>query len=258
MTNKYAFEAAETQVAILAGGEAKRMGLDIPKALIKLGDSTLIERCVKLFQDCGFRRFVFLLGYNDKKITEYIDKAKWKRISIKKSYDYAQGIAKGKALKHAIITNKIDTNRRIMVAFPDDIFLYSNIPEKVLKEHLRAVKSLNTLASAVVAKAYRYPYGVVNADENGIVKNFEEKPLVPLLTTTGIYVFEPGVYKYFIDLIDLKKKGPVEFEIAVMPRLAKEGKVYAIKIPPESWIPINTMKDLEQAQKLVKTGKIPK
>jgi NDP-sugar pyrophosphorylase family protein len=222
MEKDYAFEAAETQVAMLVGGEAKRLGLDIPKALVELGGSTLIDRCVRLFED------------------------------------YAQGIAKGKAMKHAILTKKIDTSRRTIVAFPDDIFLDSNIPEKVLKEHIRAVNSLNVLASTVVAKAYRYPYGVVNADGKGIVNSFEEKPLVPLLTTTGIYIFEPGAYKYFIDLIDLEKKGPVEFENAVMPVLAKEGMVYAVKIPPESWIPVNTMKDLEQVQKLVAAGKIPK
>jgi NDP-sugar pyrophosphorylase family protein len=258
MANKYAFEVAETQIVMPVGGEAKRMGLDIPKALVELGDSTLIERCVRLFEGCGFRRFVFLLGYNDEKITGYIGKAKWEGLSIEKSYDYAQGIAKGKALKHAIITKKIDTNRRTIVAFPDDIFLDSSIPEKVLKEHLRAVNKLKILVSTVVVKAYRYPYGVVNADEKGIVKSFEEKPLIPMLTSTGMYIFEPGAYKYFIDLIDLEKKEPVEFENAVMPMLAKEGMVYAVTIPPESWIPINTMKDLEQAQKLVATGKIPK
>ena len=250
--------AAETQVIMPVGGEAKRMGLDMPKALVRLGESTLIDRCVRMFSGCGFKRFVFLLGYKDERIAEHIDKSGWKGVEAVKSYDYAQHIAKGKAIKHAIMSGKIDTGMRSIVAFPDDIFFDSGVPVKSVAEHARAAKELGIVASTVVVKAHRYPYGVVHVDAKNVVKSFEEKPLIPLLTTTGMYIFEPAAYKYFIDLIDLEKEGPVEFEDAVMPVLAREGKAYAIPIPPDSWLAINTMKELEQAQKLVAEGKIPK
>lgn len=254
----YESEAAGIQVIVPTGGQGKRMGIDSPKMLIRLGEATLLDRCVKLFSSHGFRDFVFLLGYADKAVTEHIDKSKWGKVSVSKCYDYAQGIAKGKALKHAIVTGKIDKNRRSLMVFPDDIFIDSELPLKVIQEHIHAVKKFGIIASAVVAKAHRYPYGVAEADDRGIITNFEEKPLIHMLTTTGIYVFEPQAYKYITDLIDLEKEGPVEFEEAVMPQLAKEKKIYAIAIPPDSWIAVNTQKELEQAQKLVEKGVLPK
>ncbi len=249
---------AETQVVMPVGGEAKRMGLDIPKALVKVGDSTLIDRCVGMLLGCGFKRFVFLLGYNDEKISKHIDDSSWNGIETAKSFDYAQRIAKGKAMKHALMTGKIDKGMRSIVAFPDDIFFDSKIPGNAVVEHARAAKELGIIASAVVVSAHRYPYGVVNVDSKNIVKSFEEKPLIPMLTTTGTYIFEPEAYKYFMDLIDLEKEGPIEFEDTVMPYLAKQGKAYAIPIPPDSWLAVNTQKELEQAQKLVDKGVIPK
>ncbi len=251
-------ELGAVQVVVLAGGEAKRMGLNIPKALIKLGNSTLIDRCVNLFAGCGFRDFVFLLGHNDEKVSEHIGKSFPDRISVKKSYDPAQRIAKGKAVKHAIISGILDRSKRSIIAFPDDLYFDGKLPKKIFEEHANSVKKLGTIASMVVTSAQRYPYGVAKTNAKGIVTSFEEKPLVPILTTTGMYLFEPEAYRYFIDLIDMNKKGPVEFESVVIPKLVKEGKIYAIVIPPESWLAVNTIKELEQAQKLVETGVLPK
>jgi NDP-sugar pyrophosphorylase family protein len=253
-------EVAETQVVMPVGGEAKRMGLKMPKALIKLGNTALIDRCVKMFVACGFKRFVFLMGKGDDKITAHIDEnmGKWGDITVVKAYDYAKGIAKGKAMKQAIMDGKIDKKMRCIVAFPDDVFFDPQLPKKAVHDHIKAANELGTISGAVVVKGHRYPYGVANVDSRGVVKSFEEKPLIPLLTATGVYIFEPSAYKYFIDLIDLNKPGPIEFEDTVMPQLAKEGKAYAIQIPPDSWVAINTMKELEQAQKLVEEGKIPK
>jgi NDP-sugar pyrophosphorylase family protein len=198
------------------------------------------------------------MGYKDQRIEEYLKNVNLGGASITNSYDYAQGIAKGKAIKQALIDGKIDKNKRAFVAFPDDLFLDNKLPERAVVEHANAVNKFGIFASAVVAEAYRYPQGVVYADERGIVTRSEENPLVPLLTTVGMYIFEPPAYKYFLDLIDLKKEGPAEFEVAVMPKLANEGKEYAIKIPPDTWIAINTIKELEKAQRLVESGAIPK
>lgn len=251
-------EILKTQVVLPVGGEGKRMGLNIPKMLIGLGEDTLLDRCVKMFTDCGFNNFVFLLGYNDEKVTEHIDKNKWKNVSVTKCYDYAPSIAKGKAIKNAILSGKIDNTKRSIMCWPDDLFFDIRLPEKAIKEHLRAVKEHGTIASVVVVKEYRSPFGVVRINDNGIVAKFEEKPLVPLPTHVGMDIFEPEAYKYFIDMIDLKKEGPVEFENTVLPELAKGQKVYAIVIPPDTWLAVNTQKELEQAKKLVESGVLPK
>ncbi len=256
----YELEASRTQIVLAVGGSGKRMGAEVPKALVKVGDDTLLDRAVGFFSNCGFRDFVFLLGYKDTAITEHITKAKnnWKNVRVALSYDYEQGISKGKAFKHALETGKIDRSRRSIMAFPDDIFLDSNLPMKVLLEHAYSVKAFGTIASTVVAKAHRSAFGIVQADSRGLVQGFEEKPLMPLMAHVGLDMFEPAFYKYVDELVDLKKKGPLDLETAVLPELAKMSKVYAIVIPPDSWIPVNTQKELEQAQKLVDSGVLPK
>jgi NDP-sugar pyrophosphorylase family protein len=262
MTQKikdYESEAARTQVVMPVGGSGKRMGMNIPKALVKLGDDELIDRCANLFMNCGFRDFVLLLSHDDKQISEHVAASKWRegaRVTMLR--DYAPGIAKGKAIRSALAEGKIDRARRCMLAFPDDVFLDSSFPMKVLLEHLYAVKAFKTFSSVVVAKAHRYAYGVAQADSKGIVTKFEEKPLVPLLTSTGVGILEPEAYGYIDRLIDLKKEGPIELEDAVYPKLAEDGKIYAITIPPDAWISVNTTKELEQAQKLVDAGVLPK
>lgn len=253
----YESEAAETQVIMMVGGSGKRMGVTTPKALIKLGENTLIDRCVNLYSNCGFRNFVFLLGYNDKEITKHIEGSNWEGLTITKSYDYAQGIAKGKALKNALANGKIDKSKRSVLAFPDDVFTDNSFPMKVLLEHMHAVKAFNALASVVVAKAQRYAYGVAEVDSRSMITKFEEKPLVPLMTSTGVGIIEPGAYGYVDKLVDLTKEGPVEEHILYF-QLVKEGRMYAITIPPDTWISINNTKELEQAQKLVDSGVLPR
>ncbi len=247
-------EIERTQVVLAVGGEAKRMGLDIPKALIPLGGSTLLDRCMGMFLGCGFSDFVLLLGHGDKSITEYLDKADFGDAKLARSYDYTKGIAKGKAVKYALESGKIDSSRRSVFAWPDDIFIDRNLPKTAVGEHVKAVHNLGTIASEVVASAFRLPAGVVNVDEKGIVTSFEEQPLIPIRASTGMRIFEPAAYKYFIDLIDLNKPGPIEFEKTVMPAMAAQRKVYAIPIPPDSWLQINTQKELEQAQELIGKG----
>ena len=89
-----------------------------------------------------------------------------------------------------------------------------------------------------------------------MITKFEEKPLVPLLTSTGVPIIEPEAYHYVEELIDLDKGGPVD-EHPLYLRLAEEGRIYAITIPPDTWISINTAKELEQAQRLVDSGVLP-
>ncbi len=249
-------ECGATQAVVPTGGAGKRMGLSYPKALVRLGENTLLDRCVNMLVACGFRNFVFLLGHGDTQVTEHIEKSKWESISIVKSYDYAAEIGMGKAIKSAIVSGKINSGERSIMVWPDDVFLDPKLPEKALEGHLSAVRKFNVVASDVMETAHRYPYGTAKIDPNGIITEFEEKPLVQLPTSVGMRIFEPESYRYFLDLIDLEEKGPVGFETTVLPKLARERKIYAVRVPPDMWISVNTIKELEQAQKLVETGKL--
>ena len=65
-----------------------------------------------------------------------------------------------------------------------------------------------------------------------------------------MYVFEPHVYKLVEKKINLASPEPQEFESIILPLLAKEKKLFSFVIPPNAWIPVNTVKEYELAQKI--------
>jgi NDP-sugar pyrophosphorylase family protein len=45
----------------------------------------------------------------------------------------------------------------------------------------------------------------------------------------------------------------VEFENVLLPRLAEKAKLHAFIVPRDAWLPVNTLKELEDAAKTLKT-----
>jgi len=244
-------EAANSQVVMLVGGEGKRLGIKTPKALVKLDGTTLLERAIRLFLDAGFEDFVLLTAHGDQSVRKYVEERQWKDARIRMFPDAKKGMARGKAFTDALRMGGIDSRKRSVMVYPDDIFLDHTLPMQAILEHLYAVRAFKTVASMVVARGHRSPFGVANADEHNVVTSFEEKPVVPRLTTVGFYIFEPKAYRYFKQAVSSRAKGPVEFERVVLPAMVKDRKAYAILMPMDSWIPVNTIKELEQAQNLV-------
>ena len=243
-------EIENTQVVIMAGGQGKRMGLNKPKPLIEINGKTFIDRCIEYYQANGYKNIIVLLGYKAEQVEEHVRKTH-SEVKIGKDPDIKY-VGKAKALKHALQTGTVDKNKRIIIAFPDDIFLDPHLPTKLLMHHLQGLKLYQIWATAVFAQPANYPYGKARISQEGIVEEFIEKPKVNIATSTGIYLFEPPVYEIILET-DLNTPKPIEFEEEIVPRLAKNHKLYALTIPGDLWIPINTQKDLEKAEILLKT-----
>jgi NDP-sugar pyrophosphorylase family protein len=100
-----------------------------------------------------------------------------------------------------------------------------------------------------------YPYGVADIDNNGTVLKFTEKPMVNVPTSIGMYAFEPDTYEIIREKIDLEDPRPVEFESVVLPQLASERKLATMFIETKNWVPINTIKEYENAIKVLSVRK---
>lgn len=242
-------EAAETQVLVFAGGMGTRMGTSTPKALLVLNGKTLIERCIRLFSSCGFRDFVFLLGHGHAEVQEKIGNGKKYGINASVSVDPRVGFGRGRSLLHAVRGGRIDRKRRSVITFPDDVFTDSLMPVKVLSEHLYGASSLGIIASLVLTKGRYWPYGVADVDERNMITGFAEKPFIQRPTSVGNYIFEPAVFPILESVIDMEGEGRSELEVTLIPELARQRKLYGIFIPPDSWLPINTVKDFAEAER---------
>jgi NDP-sugar pyrophosphorylase family protein len=236
----------------MAGGRAKRMGTDIPKCLLELSGKKLIDICIESLTKEGFRDFVFLLGHKHEMVTEHVSNGSNYGITAKFNIDppSVAGWGKGKAFKYALATGKIDYSKRSIVVFPDDIILEDRIFSKFLLSHLDAVQRHSISGSTLLVPGTDFPYGVAEVDSNGLVEKFTEKPFLNMPTSVGVYIFESEVYDIIRDKISLDDPSPVDLESTIMPRLVANNKLGSFFIPSNKWMPINTVKEYEQAIKV--------
>ena len=248
-------EVGRTQVVIIAGGRAKRMGIDIPKCLLDISGKALIDVCIESLASQGFLRFTLLLGHGHEMVIQHLN-GKWERLQMTYSIDpdTPRGWGKGKAFKLALDTNKIDKGARSLVVFPDDIIAEKGIHTKLLQHHLDSLRARNTDASILLVPGAELPYGVAKIDDNGVLTGFEEKPTVPYPVSVGVYIFEPGVYQIFSESISLADTDPIDMESTIIPALVSKRRVNGMFIPSERWFPINTMKDYERAKSLLNSS----
>lgn len=249
-------EIEKTQVIMLVGGAGKRLGLpNTPKALVKVGGKTLIEREIKFYSNCGFKDFKILIGHLGDKIKNYLGDGSKLGISIKYSEDPpVKKVGKGKALKNAIEKGVIEKERRGIITFPDDLKLDKYLPIKFMAHHLYGRKTFEVWASILLISSTTYPYGVAKMDYNGLVSSFEEKPKIHLPTNIGVCIMEAEAFELVIKEIDINTPRAIEFEATVLPKIAKMKKLYGMIMQGDdktTWIPINTLKELEYAESIL-------
>jgi NDP-sugar pyrophosphorylase family protein len=237
----------------MAGGRAKRMGIDIPKCMLEISGKKLIDICIESLQKEGFSDFVFLLGHKHEMVTQHLGDGTRYGINAKFSIDPPSvlGWGKGKAFKYALETNKIDKSKRCIIVFPDDLVLEEKVFSKVLVHHIEAIRKNDVSASTLLVPGTEYPYGVADVSSDGTVLEFKEKPFLDKPTSVGVYVFEPKVYDIISKRISLEDPKPVDLESTIMPYLVNERKLTGLFIPSDKWVPVNTMKEYEQAVKIL-------
>ena len=249
-------EAERTQIIMPVGGRGKRLGYgDLPKALIKIAGKTLIEREIELYRNCGFKDFKLLIGYQGEKIKEYLGDGGRLGVKIQYSKDpEMKNVGKGKAIKNAIENGTIEEDKRGIITFPDDIKLDKFLPIKLLAHHINGVEKYGIIATSLLITSTTYPYGVAEIDEYGRILKFEEKPMIRILTHLGVCVIEPEVYSITRREIHMDDPNPVEYESRILPILARENKLFSMIIYGDDktmWLPINTRKELEKAEKIL-------
>jgi NDP-sugar pyrophosphorylase family protein len=246
-------QAKRTQVAVMAGGEGKRMGyINVPKPLIEIGGETLLGRCIRYMASNGFQEFIILTKFQE--VVKEAEKLRAGGFNIRCSMDPPlRKVGKGKALRHALETGAIDAGRRVFVVFPDDLFLDESLPLRFLSSHIEAVNRLGVYGSVAVTAGLQLPYGYVEVDSLSLATSFKEKPVLPIHASAGLYILEPQALKILQEVVDMNSEEAVEFENVLLPRLAEKGKLHAFIVPRDAWLPVNTLKELEEAAKTLKT-----
>ena len=120
-----------------------------------------------------------------------------------------------------------------------DILINEDYSE-ILKYH-KANKNIITLICAL--KKNTIPYGTVNVEDTGLIKNLTEKPTYEFLTNTGLYVIEPEFLgqippNTFIHITDV-----------IQNCIDKGMKVGAFPVDENAWLDMGQIDELDKMQK---------
>lgn len=175
----------EVPVVIMAGGKGTRLypyTKILPKPLIPIGDTPIIERIINCFTKYGIEEYYMTVNYKKGMIKSYFS-------DLEPTYqikyvEETMPLGTGGSLK--LIEEKFD--RPLFVTNCDALILadYSEIYDY-------HIKADNTITIVSALKNITIPYGVLKSEENGKVVGMEEKPKLSYFINTGMYIINPEV-----------------------------------------------------------------
>ncbi len=170
-------------VVIMAGGKGTRLKPltnVLPKALIPVGEYTILEEIMHKFINVGCDDFYLSVNYKADLIKHYFSDKKFKINYIEESKPL------GTAGSLFLLKDKIHST-----------FFVSNC-DIIVNQDFREVynfhKENNNLITIIsVLKHYKIPYGTIETRENGLLEKLIEKPELTFQINSGVYILEPSV-----------------------------------------------------------------
>ncbi len=223
---------------IMAAGLGTRLmplTMYLPKPMIPLANQPLMERTVKLLAAHGIKNIMTNLHTYPQIIRDYFDDGKAWDVNISYSWENnLLGTAGGV--------------KKCEIFFDDTFVIVSGdaLTSINLTQAIRKHKQLGALGTIIMKKAPEVSqYGVIVCDESGRIRSFQEKPK-PIearsdLANTGIYVFEPEIFKY------IPKNSVYDFGKQLFPELLRlNAPLFGIETN-EYWCDIGDIEAYKQA-----------
>lgn len=246
---------------ILAAGKGTRVRPIthvLPKPMIPLVRKPVMEFLVEHLKAHGVKQLMVNTSHLAPVIEEYFRDGD--RFGVQMAYsfegDLVGGQIEGKAIGSAGGMKKIQDFSgffdETFVVLCGDALVDVDFAE-VLRFH-RDRKSIATLVLRDVPPEDVSKYGVVQTDASGRIVRFQEKPTrdqaVSSTINTGIYVFEPEIFRYI--------PSAVEFDIGgqLLPELVRNGqRIFGITLP-FTWLDIGSVPDYWEATGLALRGNV--
>jgi len=227
------------KAVILAGGLGKRLRplTDAnPKPLVEVAGKPILTWQIEWLKKYGVNEMLFCVGYLKEKIIEHVGGGN--RHGLKAGYVVEEEpLGTGGALKN---TEAFLKGEEKFLVLNGDIITNLN--------PMRLIEEVDNFVGAIALVPLRSPFGIVDIDDKGFARRFREKPLIPeYWVNAGIYCFTPRIFGY------LPEKGEIEY--TTFPKLSEEGKLMALKYDDVFWSPIDTHKDIEETEKVLRSHK---
>lgn len=222
-------------LVVMAGGKGTRLypfTKILPKPLIPIGETPILDRILERFGQCGVRDVYLVLNHRRNMIKAYYNETcppyNIRFVDEERPLGTGGGLAllKGK-LKGTFFLSNCDC-----LLDADYLCMY---------EHHKRRKNAMTMVTA--AKNLGLPYGVVELDRQGDLREIREKPEYSFLVNTGIYLMEPEVLEFIgknehIDMPELAKR-----------LLAAGRRVGGYPITEKSWLDMGQLSEMKTMMK---------
>lgn len=218
-------------VVIMAGGKGTRLypyTKILPKPLIPIGDTPIMERIIDKFHNYGCSNFIVSVNYKKNMIKSYFSEEE--RAYQLRFVEEDKPLGTGGSLS-------------LMRDYLNETFFISNCDILVDTDYTDVMdfhqKNKNDITFVASLKNTQIPYGVLKLDKDGLLESTVEKPEYSHLINTGMYLMEPRVLDFvpnneFADLPDVimnaKNAG---FKVGVFP------------VSENSWLDMGQIKEME-------------
>ena len=224
-----------TPVVINAGGKGSRLDpftRVLPKPLIPVGDTPIIERIMKEYRSYDCDHFHIIVNYKKDLIKAYFSENE--NLYDITWYDEEKPLGTGGGLY--LLRGKID-----------ETFFFANCDALLTANYdsmLRFHKENGNVITMICAyKNINIPYGVVEMGKNGIILEMKEKPVHSFLTNTGIYIVEPEV------LDDIEDNTPIGFPDIILHERDLGKKVAVFPVRECDWMDMGQLPELEEMRR---------
>jgi NDP-sugar pyrophosphorylase family protein len=225
---------APTEAIILAGGKAERLGDAAegkPKALVPIAGRPLASYQLALLARAGVERVIISCAAGQEDVFEAALDAVGPQVV---GVGEPRPLGRGGGLRFAAEAREGDGP--IYALNGDELF------DLDLGELYDAHLTRGGAATITVAPLKSH-LGVVDIDDDDVVRGFREGPKLPYWVNIGLYVLEEEAIARLPELGD--------HESSTFPELAAEGRLGAFR-HEGLWLTVNTPKDLRVAQEYVK------
>jgi len=217
---------------ILAGGKGSRLApytTILPKPLLPIGDKPILEIVIRQLAHSGFDDITLAVGYLAELVIAFCGDGS--KFGVRLTYS-REDTPLGTAGPIALVSEIQDT---FLVMNGD---LLSTVDYAAMLAYHRARGAIATLA------AYRHDVkidlGVVQADADGWLTNYVEKPTYHYDISSGIYFFEPSILSHIprgehLDLPELVLK------------LIRQGQKVGVYRFEGYWLDIGRPEDYDRA-----------
>lgn len=225
----------EIPVVIMAGGLGTRLypyTRILPKPLIPIGDTPIIEMIMDRFHIAGADKFHLIVNHKKNMIKAYLNE-------LDKNYkvDFAdEDTPLGTGGGLSLLKGKVKSN-----------FVLSNCDILIEEDYNKIIdfhnKNDNFITMVCAYQTIKIAYGVVETEDNGLLSEMKEKPEFSFLTNTGMYIVDGQV----VD--DLPEGLNTGFPDIIEKYKAQGKRIGVFPISEESWMDMGQLDELEKMRK---------